>query len=478
MDLDERKISQIVERVIARIGKDAAPPAAPAIHVRSSAPQIPRGRLGSFPDVESAISAAQKAFEQFEAAGLEVRAQVIQALRDVTMAHRQELSEYAVAETGLGRVKDKLGKNKNAALKTPGPEILAPRAWTGDFGLAITERAPYGVIGSVTPCTNPTETIINNSISILSGGNAVVFNVHPSAKRVCSLHVHLLNEAVVSAGGPPNLITSIEEPTIESAQALMKHRGIRLLAVTGGPAVVRQAMASGKKVIAAGPGNPPVVVDETANLKEAARGIVAGASIDNNIVCIAEKELLVVADIADRLKRELAQLPTLELSQSQIRALEKIILLPDGHTNKDFVGKNANVIARQIGIRADDELRLLLCEVDEKHPFVQEELLMPVLPMVRVRDVQEAIAMAKRVEHGFGHTAVMYSTNVDAMHQMARTINTSIFVKNGPSFNGIGFDGEGYCSWTIASPTGEGLTTALNFTRERRCTLRDRFRFV
>lgn len=482
MELDDRKISQIVERVLARLGQDPEParpsaPAAPAIHVKEGAASIPRGRFGLFQDVDSAVGAAQKAFEQFEGQGLELRNAVVRAMREVTIAHVKELSAYAVAETGLGRFEDKLHKNPNAALKTPGPEILQPRAWTGDYGLAITERAPFGVIGSVTPCTNPTETIINNAISMISGGNAVVFNVHPSAKRVCGWFVHLLNEAIVSAGGPQNLIASVEEPTIESAQALMKSR-IRLIAVTGGPAVVKQAMASGKKVIAAGPGNPPVVVDETADLAIAAQGIIDGAALDNNIVCIAEKEIIAVADIADRLKQELSKRTALELNQSQVRALEKVILDGEGHTVKDYIGKNAAVIAQQIGIRADDKLRLLFCEVDEKHPFVQTELLMPVIPLVRVRDVREAIAMAKRVEHGFGHTAVMYSTNVDAMHDMARTINTSLFVKNGPSHNALALRGEGYCSWTIASPTGEGLTTAINFTRERRCTLRDRFRFV
>jgi acyl-CoA reductase-like NAD-dependent aldehyde dehydrogenase len=482
MELDDRKISQIVERVIARLGQESSSPeaprsAAPAIHSKEGGPNIPRGKRGLFQDIDSAVSAAQQAFERFETQGLEVRRSVIQAMRDVTIAHVKELSAYAVAETGLGRYEDKIHKNPNAALKTPGPEILQPRAWTGDYGLAITERAPFGVIGSVTPCTNPTETIINNAISMLSGGNAVVFNVHPNAKRVCGWFVHLLNEAIVGAGGPENLIASIEEPTIESAQALMKSK-IRLIAVTGGPAVVKQAMASGKKVIAAGPGNPPVVVDETADLATAAQGIIDGAALDNNIVCIAEKEIIAVADIADRLKQELSKRTALELSQSQIKALEKVVLDSQGHTNKDYVGKNANVIAQQLGIRADDKLRLLICEVDEKHPFVQEELLMPVLPLVRVRDVREGIAMAKRVEHGFGHTAVMYSTNVDAMHEMARVINTSLFVKNGPSHNALALRGEGYCSWTIASPTGEGLTTAINFTRERRCTLRDRFRFV
>jgi acyl-CoA reductase-like NAD-dependent aldehyde dehydrogenase len=402
---------------------------------------------------------------------------MVAAMRATTLKHCKELAEYAHAETGLGRVDDKIKKNTLVATKTPGTEILRPITYSGDNGIAIIERAPYGVFGAITPTTNPTETICNNGIGMLAGGNAVVFNTHPSAWRVCAWHVHLLNEAIVSAGGPENLICSIAEPTIESAQALMKHPMIRILAVTGGPGVVKEAMNSGKRAIAAGPGNPPAVVDETAHLDVAAKGIVLGGSIDNNIICTAEKEVLAVASIADRLKEQLAKEGCYVCSDRQIRQLEGVVLEGD-HINKAWVGKNAGQILKQIGVSVGDDCRLAICEVPEEHPFVQHELLMPVMALVRYPDVAAAIAGAKRVEHGFGHTAVMYGTNIDALSAMARTINTSIFVKNGPNLAGLGYFGEGYTSFTIASPTGEGLTTAVSFTRERRCTLKDHFRFV
>jgi acyl-CoA reductase-like NAD-dependent aldehyde dehydrogenase len=307
---------------------------------------------------------------------------------------------------------------------------------------------------------------------------SVVFNVHPAAAKLSAWHVHLLNEAIQSVGGPKDVVTCVATPTIESAQALMKHKGVRLVVVTGGPGVVQAAMQSGKKVIAAGPGNPPAVVDETANLEVAARGIVAGASIDNNIICTAEKEIVCVASVADRLRDLLTRNSCLLLGERQVRELEKVILEGEG-TNKKWVGKNAALIAKQIGLGGHgDDLRLLLCEVDEAHPFVQHELLMPVIGLVRAKDCADAIAIARRVEHNFFHTAVMYSTNIDNMSAMARVANTSIFVKNAPNLAGLGLGGEGYTSFTIASPTGEGLTTALNFTRERRCTLKDAFRFV
>ncbi len=482
--LDERRIQEIVERVVARLNGPGATTSAPRASASTAAEpakrklSIPDGRLGLYDTPDAAVAAAQRGFEANERAPLELRAKMIAAMRETTRKHTRALAEYAVEETTFGRVEDKVNKNLLVAEKTPGLEILRPIAYTGDDGMALQERAPYGVILAVTPCTNPTETILCNGIGMVAGGNAVVFNVHPAAAKTSAYHVHLLNEAIASVGGPKDTIVCVATPTIESAQALMKHKGVRLVVVTGGPGVVQAAMGSGKKVIAAGPGNPPAVVDETANLDIAARGIVAGASIDNNIICTAEKEIVAVSSIADRLRDTLTKNGCLLLNERQVRELEKVILDGEG-TNKKWVGKNAAEIAKQIGLGGHGpDLRLLLCDLDEQHPFIQHELLMPVIGMIRVKDVADAIATAKRVEHGFCHTAVMYSTNVDNMSAMARVINTSIFVKNAPNFAGLGMGGEGHTSFTIASPTGEGLTTALNFTRERRCTLKDSFRFV
>jgi aldehyde dehydrogenase len=491
--MDEARIQEIVDRVLARVGElpetpaeaIKSPPAGyvapPAPPVRRREVDVPRGRRGVFSDVESAVKAARRGHEQNEAAPLEARQRWIEAMRATARAHVDELSKLAVAETGYGRALDKLSKNRLAIDKTPGTEGLAPIAFSGDDGLTITERASYGVIGSITPTTNPTETIINNGIGMVAGGNAVVFNAHPYAAKTSAWLVHLLNEAVAAAGGPETLLCCVERPTIESAELVMRHAGVRLLVVTGGPGVVKAAMGSGKKVIAAGPGNPPAVVDETADLDVAAAGIVQGASIDNNILCTAEKEVLAVDAIATPLLDRLGRSGALVLNDRQVKALEKVVLHPGTggvHPNKDFVGKNAGLIARQIGLTAGDELRLLVADVDEKHPFVQLEMLMPVLPLVRVPDAATGIAVAKRVEHGFCHTAVMYSRNIAHLHAMARTINTSIFVKNACNLAGLGLGGEGYTSFTIASPTGEGLTTVRNFTRERRCTLKEYFRIV
>jgi propionaldehyde dehydrogenase len=479
--IDERKIEEIVSRVLERLGGGMTRAPAPRGEVPAATAgkaNVPRGTNGVYADADQAAQAARRAFEANERTPIAVRTRMVEAMRRAVLANNDALSRYAVEETGLGRFEDKVVKNQLVADKTPGCEILRTVAYTGDDGLMLTERAPYGVLLAVTPTTNPTETIVCNAIGMVAAGNAVVFNVHPSAAQTCNWCVHLLNEAIQAAGGPRDVVVSIERPTVESAQLLMKHPLVRLVVVTGGPVVVKQAMNSGKKVIAAGPGNPPAVVDETANLDKAADAIVRGASLDNNIVCIAEKEVVAVDRIANQLIEQLKSRPVLWLDQRQVRELEKVILEGDG-VNKAWVGKDAALIAKAIGIGGHGhDLRLVMCEVDEQHPFVQHELLMPVLPLFRVRDSAEAIAAAVRVEHGFHHTATMQSTNIDNMSAMARVCNCSIFVKNDASYAGLGLGGEGYTSFTIASPTGEGLTTAVHFTRERRCTLKEAFRFV
>ncbi len=471
-NFDQDQVQAVVSRVLSRLNTDSLNKNLPS---QKDSPGF--GQRGIFSDLNRAVEAANTAYPVWASLRLDHRKRIINKIRSRLRECLQWMSEEAVQETGLGRVDDKVKKNLLVIDKTPGPEILVPEAFTGDDGLALVEYAPFGTIGSITPTTNSTETIINNGISILSGGNTVVFNPHPSAKKVCAKTVAVINEVVVQNGGPDNTVTVMRDPTIDSAKELMRHPGIKLLVVTGGPGVVREAMLSGKKVIGAGPGNPPVVVDETADLARAARDIIAGASLDNNIVCIVEKEIIAVDAIANELQKLLQTFGAYKLSAEQTRRLEKVVI--DGkYPNKKFVGKNAGLILNEIGIPAGNELRLIFADVPENHPFVQMELLMPVVGFARAPNVEQAIAMAKRCEHGYGHTAVMHSRHIDHLHKMAKEINTSIFVKNAPSYAGLGMGGEGYTSFTIASPTGEGMTTARNFCRVRRCTLKDHFRFV
>lgn len=476
--VSDQQVDSVVQKVLAELR--AQPTARPATRRAS-----PAGfGDGIFADVDGAVTAARAAYEALDKLTLEKRKEIIAAIRTEMLEHAEELAKLAHNETGLGRWQDKLQKNLLCVRKTPGPEFLEPVSWTGDHGLTLLERAPYGVVAAITPTTNPTSTIINNSISILSAGNAVVFNVHPNAKRVSALQIQMLNRAIVGAGGPLNLIAGIAEPTIESAQQLMRHRLVRILLVTGGPGVVKEAMQSGKRAICAGPGNPPVVVDETADIEKAGKDIVFGASFDNNVICTDEKEAFVVDTVADALKSVMVKHGAYELRAHELRRLERIIFsemgapMKHGTINKEYVGKNAGVILKELGIIVGDEVRLVLVDVPVEHPLVWTEQMMPVFPLARVRSADEGIDLAKKAEHGFGHTASMFSRNIDHLSRMAREINVSIFVKNGPNLAGLGYGGEGYTSFSIASPTGEGLTNCRTFSRERRCTMVDHFRIV
>lgn len=482
--LTDQEIEQIARKITADIRGGVAPVSeSPASGDRQST-SVWAGALGVFDTVSEAVTAAGIAQRQFAALKLVQRATILEAMRATMRENESVLAKAAHEETGFGRYEDKVMKNRLVTNKTPGLEDLAPIATTGDFGLTLVEPAPFGVIGAITPVTNPTSTIINNSIGMLAAGNSVVFNVHPYAKNCCMQTIALLNKAIVAAGGPANVVSGVGNPTIESAQELMKHPGVRLVVVTGGGDVVRAAMNSGKRAICAGPGNPPVVVDETADIDQAAYDIVMGASTDNNIICTDEKEVIAVASIADRLIASMGRQGAYVMPRERLGELEKVVFTEikaprtKSWIDKKLIGKNASVILAKMGISVPDSLRLVVVEVDENHPLIWTEQMMPVMPVVRVANADRAIDLAVEAEGGNRHTAVMHSKNLDNLSRMAKECDCSIFVKNGRSQAGLGLDGEGYCSFTIASPTGEGLTGPRSFSRWRRCSLVGAFRIT
>jgi len=490
MMLDDSRIDSIVQQVMSELRQGERVRHGPLPEttggpapVPTLPPAVTQGD-NLFPDVDRAVAAARQAFKQLHDMPLALREKMISHIRRTIRENAQLLAYEAWQETGMGRYEDKIEKNLLNANKAPGTEFLEPSAWTGDGGMTLVEFAPYGVIGSMIPSTNPTSTVICNAINMIAVGNAVVFNAHPSARSCSNRTIKLIDQAVREAGGPANLVVGLAEPTIETAQAVMHHKDVNLLTVTGGIGVVRAAMQSGKRAVCAGPGNPPVVVDETADIEQAGRDIVRGASFDNNIICIDEKEVFVVERVADDLKRAMVRNGAYEIDAGQLEQLMRSIFAEPpqrgkhGVMNKDFIGKNASVLLAEIGITVGDEVRLVLVDVPGDHPLVFSEQMMPILPLVRVHDADEGIDRAKVAEHGFRHTAMMHSKNLDHLSRMAREMDCSIFVKNGPSFAGLGYGGEGFCSFTIASPTGEGITNPISFSRIRRCVLKDSFRIV
>jgi acyl-CoA reductase-like NAD-dependent aldehyde dehydrogenase len=467
----EATIRAIVEQVVAKLSRERAPALAPEASDN-----------GVFADIGSAVEAAHRAFGRFQAFGPQQRTKFLNELRRVVLEKKELLSRMVFDETRMGRYEDKILKHVLAATATPGPEQLQPRSWSGANGLALEEHAPYGVIGAILPSTHPSETLINNAIMMLASGNTVVFNAHPSAKKVSAFTLRLLNAAMVKAGAPENLLTCVAEPTIETANALFRHPKTRLLVVTGGPAVVKAAMQSSKKVIAAGPGNPPVIVDETADVVRAAERITKSASFDNNILCTAEKEIFVVQSVFEKFMAAMERCGNRRLNAAQITQLAaKAFTDKGGHPflNRALVGGDAAVLAKEAGTSAPPETPLLFGETDRKHVFVQEEQLMPFLPVVRVKDFNEAMEAALEAEHGFGHTASIFTGDMTRATAFARKANCSIFVINGGSYQGNGgADGEGTLSFTIATPTGEAITRPASFTRVRRIVTVNAMRFV
>jgi acyl-CoA reductase-like NAD-dependent aldehyde dehydrogenase len=473
LKINETDIKKMVEQVLQQLGQT---PTSPVV-LQS---EVSLGD-GVFATVDEAAAAAKAAWQKLQKLPLSTRRKMIDNMREIARVHVKELAELAVEETRLGKVEDKIAKILLAINKTPGVEDLVSTSFSGDNGLTVVEYAPIGVFGSITPSTNPAATVINNSISLVAAGNTVVFNPHPSAKRVSIRTLQLLNQAIIAAGGSENTLTSVASPNIETSTEVMKHPTINALVVTGGGVVVKAAMAVGKKVIAAGPGNPPVVVDETAIISKAAADIVKGASFDNNILCTCEKEVFVVEKVAAALKSEMVKNGAIELKGFQLeKVLDKVFVKKNNkfYPNRDFIGQDAHIILQAAGIQASPNVKLIITETTVDHPLVMTEMLMPILPIVRVSSVEKAIELAVIAEKGNRHTAIMHSQNITNLTKMAQEIQATIFVKNGPSVAGLGYESEGFTTLTIAGPTGEGLTSAKTFTRQRRCVLVDGLRII
>lgn len=451
--------------------------------IRQEAPECFKGqeecnRYGVFDTVDEAVEASERAYQKLLFCKISERQRFVDIIRTAVLKqeHLELISKLAADETEIGAYQYKLIKNRMAAEDTPGTEDLLTETVTGDYGLTLIEYCPFGVIGAITPTTNPTETIINNSISMIAGGNTVVFSPHPRAAKVSQVLVKLLNKALTEGGAPDDMITVVSEPSLENTNKLIENPKVRMLVATGGPSIVKKVLSSGKKAIGAGAGNPPVVVDETADIPKAAKDIIDGCSFDNNAPCTAEKEVFAVESICDLLIYHMKLNGAYEMTDpAMVEQLVKLITNENGGPKTSFVGKSARYILKAMGITVGEDIRVIIMETPKDHLLVQEEMMMPVLPVVRVADVDTAIDYAKETEHGNRHTAIMHSKNVDKLSKMAKVMDTTIFVKNGPSYAALGFGGEGHVTFTIAGPTGEGLTTARSFCRKRKCVMTDAF---
>lgn len=457
MSVNEQMIQDIVKEVVAKmqISADVT------------------GNHGVFKDMNEAIEAAKKSQKIVAKMSMDQREKIISNIRTKIKENAETFAHMGVQETGMGNVGHKILKHQLVAEKTPGTEEITTTAWSGDRGLTLIEMGPFGVIGAITPCTNPSETVLCNTIGMLAGGNTVVFNPHPAAIKTSIYAVNMLNEASIEAGGPDNIAVTVEKPTMETSAVMMKHKDIPLIAATGGPGVVTAVLSSGKRGIGAGAGNPPALVDETADIRKAAEDIVNGCTFDNNLPCIAEKEIVAVDSIADELMHYMVSEQGCYLASKEEQDALTEVVLKGGKLNRKCVGRDAKTLLGMIGVQVPDNIRCITFEGPKEHPLIAEELMMPILGVVRAKDFDDAVEQAVWLEHGNRHSAHIHSKNVDNITKYAKAIDTAILVKNGPSYSALGFGGEGFCTFTIASRTGEGLTSASTFTKRRRCVMTD-----
>lgn len=455
--MNEQMVNDIVQEVIAKL----------------QIAENPSGKHGVFSDMNEAIAAAQKAQQVVRTMSMDQREKIISIIRRKTKEQAEIIARMGVEETGMGNVGHKILKHHLVAERTPGTEDISTVAWSGDRGLTLIEMGPFGVIGAITPCTNPSETVLCNAMGMLAAGNTVVFNPHPQAIRTSIYAINLVNEASLEAGGPDNVAVTVEKPTLDTSAIMMKHKDIPLLVATGGPGVVTAVLSSGKRGIGAGAGNPPALVDETADIRKAAGDIVNGCTFDNNLPCIAEKEVVAVSSVVDELMHYMVSEQGCYLaSKEEQDKLAATVLTPKG-LNRKCVGRDAKTLLSMIGVSVPDNIRCIIFEGEKEHPLISEELMMPILGIVRAKDFDDAVEKAVWLEHGNRHSAHIHSKNIDNITKYAKAIDTAILVKNGPSYSALGFGGEGYCTFTIASRTGEGLTSAKSFTKSRRCVMSD-----
>lgn len=498
MDLTEEDLKVIIESVMTNVeaalaDKEENQSQRPIQMKQISVQERPRKSIaqqeekGVFTEVKAAVAAAAVAQKQLMKDHTIIeREAMIAAIRKNILAEKEALANLVYEETKLGNLKSKLAKLELVCELTPGTEDLKTYSFTGANGLTFVENAPYGVVGAVTPVTNPIDTIINNTIGLVAAGNSIVFNVHPGSVQSCMKVVQMINEAIQSEGGPANVVTMVRKPTMDSLKEIIASPEVKLLVGTGGPGMVKTLLQSGKKAIGAGAGNPPVIIDETADLKKAAEAVIAGASFDNNLLCIAEKEVFVLDEVADEFIFEMLSAGAQMLNRHQVAEVMDFALVSNENNirggcsykrrnylvAKEWIGQDAQLFLEKLNI-PHQQPDLLICEVDFNHPFVQLEQMMPILPIVRVKDLEEAIELAVKAEHGNRHTAIMHSKNLDAITKFAKAIETTLFITNAPSLAGVGYLGEGHTTMTIAGPTGEGVTSAKTFTRQRRTVIAD-----
>lgn len=411
-----------------------------------------KNQLGVFDDVREAIQAAYDAQRVLmQDYTTEDRDRFIAKIKENFLKIIDEETTKEFVETGYGRLADKLMKNRGSIIEAAGTEALQPHAMASSKGLTVEYRAPYGLVAALTPVTNGLPTVACNTIAMIAAGNSIVFNAHPAGK----------------------LATMPRTPNTETLKEMMESPLVSLLIGTGGESMVELLMSSKKKVIAAGPGNVPVIIDETADVKAAAQTLMQNVPVENTMLCITEKEAFVVEDVYDEFLAEMQRLGARLLTPEEAQKVAAVAVHQESSgkwmPEKKFVGRDPNVILEAAGVTPSDfDLRLAIIEADMDCPFVPCEQLMPIFPIVKVKDFAEAERLAVETEHGYHHSAAIWTGSLERATHFGKLINTTCFAMNGATVAACGMGGTGTGSVTIATGTGEGFTTPASFTRVRR----------
>ena len=357
---------------------------------------------------------AQKQFATFS------QEQVDEIFRQAALAanhNRIKLAKMAVEETGMGIVEDKVIKNNFAAeyiynqyknMKTCG--VLEEDKTSG-----ITKVAePIGVISAIVPTTNPTSTAIFKCLIALKTRNAIIISPHPRAKNSTIEAARVVLEAAVKAGAPEGIIGWIDQPSVELSQNVMRESDIIL--ATGGPAMVKAAYSSGRPALGVGAGNTPAIIDETAHIKMAVNSILLSKTFDNGVICASEQSIIVLEEVYDEVKKELAERGAYILKGEEIDKVRSIILNEKGGLNADMVGQSAYKIAKMTGVNVPESAKVLVGEVTSvelEEPFSHEKL-SPVLAMYKATSFEDALNKADRLIElgGMGHTSILYTDQV------------------------------------------------------------------
>lgn len=396
--------------------------------------------LLSIQEMREAVRKAKLAQEKYLQFTQEQVDEIVRKVADAAFAHSAELGKMAVTETGMGVAEHKRIKNEVSSrdvyesirnIKTVG-------VINKDSDKKVIEIAdPFGIIAGIIPTTNPTSTAIFKALISLKTRNAIVVSPHPNAVKCTIAALKVCYDAAIEVGAPEGIIEWISKPTMPATQELMKHKDIDLILATGGGGLVRAAYSSGKPAYGVGPGNVPVYIEKSANIKQSVKRIVDSKTFDNGTICATEQSLIVDNHVKDNVIKQLKSEGAYFLNENEKRLVEKIISPVPRKLNPDIVGKHARIIADMAGIEVPKETRLLIAEetkVGKEIPFSIEKL-SPIFALYTVSDYKEALLLSEKLLNlgGRGHTLSIHTTDESIAEEFALKMPVSRILVNTPS---------------------------------------------